>query len=104
MKRSFEKDEFKQIAIDQPDGKSLFILINGQYGVMFYMRYKEDSGLSSRNNDFIEDETDVPFFLSNGQMDYYPQSWLIDINTINTAITYFEEYKELPMFITWHED
>lgn len=105
MKHCFEKDNFKEISIELADEQSLYVLINGDMGWLMYLKYEGDAGFSSRNPRFEGNEDDeMEFLLSNGQMDHYPSSWVLPIDVVNKAIAYFEEKAEKPPFITWYED
>ena len=46
----------------------------------------------------------MEFLLSNGQMDFYPLSYLLPAEQVLRALDYFETYHRLPEFITWHDD
>lgn len=98
-------NQFKEIEIRLDDGQYIYALINGDYGWLMYLREEGDYGLSSRNPDYngSDDET-MKFTLSNGQVDYYPLSWVLPIETVNKALLYFEETHKIPEFITWHDD
>lgn len=102
----WEKGSYKEIWIDfEEDEQSMTALINGDYGWLMYLREEDDSGLSSRNPDYkgTDDET-MKFYLSNGQLDEYPLSWVLPIEQVEKAIDYFEKYHKIPPFITWHDD
>ena len=103
-KEIFEKDNFKEICLEGSSGSMLYVLINGEYGWLMYLRYKGDAGFSSRNLDFENDDTEIEFLLSNGQLDHYPISWTLPIAIVEKAILYFEKEDMMPPFITWHED
>lgn len=51
-----------------------------------------------------DERTMMDFLLSNGQLDYYPLSYVLPVAQVTKALTYFEEHRALPKFITWHDD
>jgi hypothetical protein len=87
------------------DGQSMCALINKSSGWLMYLRFPEDVGFSSRSNSLPEnDEKQLPFRLSNGQIDYYPASWTLERSTIFSAISEFAKTGMSPQFIDWHDD
>lgn len=96
---------FKEIEIMLDDGQYMCALINGNYGWLMYLREESDSGLSSCNLNYNDSENKtMEFTLSNGQVDSYPISWVIPVETVNKALQYFKETHRIPDFITWHDD
>ena len=107
----WEKEQYKEIWIyseaDNDDESSMMALINGDWGWLMYLREECDAGFSSRNPDYMGTDDDgktMDFLLSNGQLDYYPLSYVLPIEQIMKALEYFEKCHEMPRFITWHND
>lgn len=100
--------QYKEIWIDSDEqgiGATICALINGDKGWLMYLRYHGDAGFSSRNPNYSGDENaTLEFELSNGQLDEYPLSWVLPIDEVNQALTYFAKYKKPPKFIKWHSD
>lgn len=101
-----DEKRYKEIWVDTDENEqAMCALINGDFGLLMYLREEGDAGFSSRNPEYTgsNDET-MEFYLSNGQLDEYPLSWVLPIEQIQRAIDYFEKYHEPPQFITWHND
>lgn len=102
---SWDNERYKEIWIDGEKEWSLMALINGDWGWLMYLNQDTQECFTSRNPDYtgLEDET-MEFYLSNGQLDHYPMSYIIHIEQIEKALNYFEKYHKLPNFIMWHDD
>lgn len=102
----WKKNQYKEIWIDSDeDGQALTALINGNYGWLMYLSENGDSGLSSRNPGYTGDDGEtMEFYLSNGQRDEYPLSWILPVEQIEKALDFFQKYHKIPPFITWHDD
>lgn len=103
----WEKDQYKEIWINTEDEQVMMALIHGKWGWLMYLREEGDAGFSSRNPDYTGTDNDgkiMDFLLSNGQLDYYPLSYVLPIEQVINALDYFEKYHKLPDFITWHND
>ena len=107
----WEKGPYREIWVcpqETPeDERAMMALINGDWGWLMYLREDGDSGFSSRNPDYTGTEGDgnkMEFLLSNGQMDFYPLSYLLPTEQVLRALDYFETYHRLPEFIIWHDD
>lgn len=101
----WDKERYKEIWIDGDENWSLMALINGDWGWLMYLNEDTQDCFSSRNPDYTgsEDAT-MEFYLSNGQLDHYPLSYVIPIEQITKALHYFEKYHKIPEFITWYDD
>lgn len=102
----WKKGPYKEIWVDtEDDEQSMTALINGSYGFLMYLPDDESAGFTSRNPEYSgsDDET-MEFYLSNGQRDEYPLSWVLPIEQVEKAIDYFDKYHKIPPFITWHDD
>lgn len=107
----WEEGQYKEIWVQlqeiEDDERTMMALINGDWGWLMYLREEGNSGFSSRNPDYTGTDKDgkmMDFLLSNGQLDYYPLSYVLPVAQVTKALTYFEEYRALPKFITWHDD
>jgi hypothetical protein len=106
----WEKEQYKEIWVElketEDDERAMMALINGDWGWLMYLREEGDSGFSSRNADYTgsDDGKMIDFLLSNGQLDYYPISYVLPVEQVMKALAYFEKYHTLPKFITWHDD
>lgn len=61
-----------------------------------------DAGYSSRND--LQAQGEARFRLDNGQVDSYPRTWTLPLETIVRAIAYFEETGQRAPFVDWHDD
>lgn len=102
----WEKDSYKEIWVDfEEDEQSMTALISGNYGWLMYLPDEESAGFSSRNPDYIGgDNETMEFYLSNGQLDEYPLSWVLPVEQVEKALDFFQQYHKIPPFITWHND
>ncbi len=104
-----ESEKYQEIWIDSrdnPGGPLMMALINGDRGWLMYQRHPDgDAGYSSRNPSYDgESDAKLEFVLSNGQCDEYPLAWVISIEQIERAFSYFYMHESLPPFISWHQD
>ncbi len=102
----WEKSPYKEIWVDTGDDEqTLTALINGDYGFLMYLPDDESAGFTSRNPEYSgsDDET-MEFYLSNGQLDEYPLSWVIPAEQVEKAVEFFKFFHKMPDFITWHDD
>ena len=106
----WENGQYKEIWIypkeTEDDERAMMALINGAWGWLLYLREEGDSGFSSRNPNYKETDDDnmMDFMLSNGQLDYYPLSYILPVEQVMKALDYFEKNHKLPEFIIWHDD
>lgn len=104
---SWENGQYKEIWVylkeTENDERAMCGLINGGWGWLNYYSEEGDAGLSSRNPDYINDDKTMDFMI-NGELDAYPLSYVLPAEQVIKALEYFEKNKELPAFITWHDD
>lgn len=107
----WEKGQYKEIWIypeeTEEDERAMMGLINKDWGWLMYLREEGDSGFRSRNPDYAGTDDDgktMDFMLSNGQLDYYPLSYVLPAKQVMKALDYFEKHRQLPKFITWHDN
>ena len=105
---SWEDGKYREIWVElhetEEDERAMCGLINGDWGWLNYYAEEGDLGLSSRNPDYRGGEEDTMDFITNGELDPYPLAWVIPAALVMEALTYFEENRKLPSFITWHDD
>lgn len=106
MKDVWTQKSYKEICINNDEDEQCMIaLINGNFGWLMYLREEGDAGFSSRNPDYQGGDTEtMSFYLSNGQLDEYPLSWVLPIDQIKNALDYFDKNHRPPKFIIWHND
>ncbi len=103
----WEKEQYKEIWVYAEDGRAMVALINGDSGWLMYLPKEGDAGYSSRNPHYTgtdNDDKTMDFLLSNGQLDFYPLSYVLPVEQVIEALNYFEKHFELPQFITWYND
>lgn len=96
-------ETFKEIWLNHQNGTSLCALINNDVGWLMYMRFKGDSGFSTRNPN-SSSNNQIKFRLNNGQQDYYPESWTYDLKALSEAMLSFLDDGQLPSQLGWHDD
>lgn len=108
--KSWENGQYKEIWVDvketEDDERAMCGLINGDWGWLNYYNEEGDAGLSSRNPNYTGTDNDnkTMDFMINGELDPYPLSYVLPAEQVLKALEYFEEYRQLPPFILWHED
>jgi hypothetical protein len=85
-------DRFDQIAqfelwLSVPGGASIAMLRNGPHAFLMYLRFSGDAGFASRGE--AEKSGETSYTLSNGQVDSYPLSWSIELDSCYQALAYF---------------
>lgn len=104
---SWKDGQYKEIWVylkeTEDDERSMCGLINGDWGWLNYFREEGDAGLSSRNPDYTDDGKTMEF-MTNGELDPYPMSYVLPAEQVIRALEYFEKNGELPPFIVWHDD
>jgi hypothetical protein len=100
-----EVSPFREVWLESPSGASLCALINGDVGVLMYLREDGDAGFSSRNPDYAgaADEM-VRYKLSNGQVDECPRAWAYPVDVVERALEHFRQTGAPPTFVEWHND
>lgn len=69
-----------------------------------YLYEDGDTSFSSRNPNYDgPPDVQIEYRLSNGQHDFYPASWALPIAEIWRALKYFEQERQRPPFVVWHE-
>jgi|SRR5215472_9110689 len=100
-----ELTRFREQWLELSDGQSMCALIHGSVGFLMYLPNNGDAGFTSRNPDYGGPQgAQIEYELSNGQRDFYPASWALPIDVLQTAFAYFEREKKPPSLITWHDD
>lgn len=107
---SWKNGQYKEIWVyskeTENDERALCGLINGDWGWLNYYNEEGDAGLSSRNPNYVGTDNDnkTMDFMTNGELDPYPLSYVLPAEQVMKALDYFEKHHELPSFITWHDD
>ena len=99
------EEKYYEIWLESSNGSSMMVLTNNEQAWAMFLRQPEDSGYSTRNPNYCGncDEL-IDFSLSNGQVDYYPASWVFNKSVIIDALIYFYAYNEKSPNVLWHED
>ena len=99
------KAKYQEVWVNTDDGQAMCALINGDRGWLLYLRGSGDPGFSSRNPAYDgPPDAMVEYYMNNGQWDEYPAAWALPIEEVARALEYFQQEKEPPPFITWHND
>lgn len=103
---TINKDISQEIWLsNEEDEQAMMALINGKFGFLMYLREEGDAGFSSRNPKYTGPENEMmAFYLSNGQLDHYPMSFVLPLNQVNEALDFFKKHHKPPTFITWWND
>ena len=82
-----------------PDGQAICMLRNGADAWLMYLRWPGDSGFRSVG---AERSGAASYALSNGQVDEYPLSWCVDVQSCFDAFRNFHRhYGARPQCIAW---
>jgi hypothetical protein len=85
------------------EGRALCLLKSQDRAMLMLLREDGDPGLTSRATD-LNDDREMEFTLSNGQVDKYPARWTVPFAEARRAAEFFW-FKESPApFIAWHDD
>ena len=70
-----------------------------------YTKCEGDSGLCTKSLEYdFENKKEIEFQLDNGQIDLYPERWIIDDNTIRKVLVEFCNTGSKDSFVEWIED
>jgi hypothetical protein len=85
--------------------EAICMLANGSQAWLMYLLNQDDECYSTRNPK-VDDDTDecLDFYLSNGQRDVYPVSYLITKEEAIRGIEYFIEHGGRAPWLSWHND
>jgi hypothetical protein len=93
-----------EIWVRQGEYPALCALVNGNVGLLMYVRRYGDAGFSSRNPELATEEASVSFVLGNGQEDEYPVAWTYPATKIFEALEVFASTQRVPPDIEWFND
>lgn len=96
------KTGYNELWIEGKDGSTMCVMTNPTNAFFVYMAYKGDSGFRS-NNPRGDENVTQEFILSNGQADYYPETYLTDKSFIREAVKQFYDSGKMPDCIQWVE-
>lgn len=80
--------------------RSMAALINGNLGWLTFFRFSGDEGVWTFNPDCASDE-DLDFKLDNGQVDYFPKYFCIDIKAVQAALCHFLGTGDADTSLNW---
>jgi hypothetical protein len=84
-----------------PNGPRMAMLRSGAHAWLMYLRFNGDAGFVSQGTPAAGVTS---YTLSNGQVDEYPLSWCIDLESCYQAIMYFfVNDGTRPEWITWQK-
>jgi hypothetical protein len=83
--------------------RALCLLKSHDRAMLMLLREDGDPGLSSRATD-LNDDRDIEFTLSNGQVDTYPARWTVPFDEARRAAEFFWLKESPAPFIAWHDD
>jgi hypothetical protein len=99
----FDGEPAFELWLRVPNGTSMSMLRNGPNAFLMYLRFRGDSGFTSRASPAKPGT--ASFRLSNGQEDEYPLSWCIDVEQCYKALAYFfVNNGDKPDWVQWHQD
>jgi len=83
--------------------KSLVALINAERGWLTLFRYENDAGIVTVDPT-CESDADIPFRLSNGQVDHHPEYLCVSLEALKSAFAYFFETGDADPSLDWTEE
>jgi hypothetical protein len=93
---------------DQEEESNFFgiiALVNGERSLLVYFRHDGDSGLTSRDSEYVGPPTaTLQFQLNNGQVDEYPVAWTTPTEAALRALEYAFLNQAPAPWIVWHEE
>ncbi len=88
-----------ELWVSMPDGSAMCMLRNGADAWLMYLRWPADAGFRSLG---IERSGAASYALSNGQVDEYPLSWCVDVQSCFDAFRSFRRHHGArPQCISW---
>ncbi|MEJ1241059.1 hypothetical protein WBG78_23125 [Chryseolinea sp. T2] len=100
MLATCKKVDFQEIWIEGHGESALCVITNATSVFLMYLRHEGDSGFRS-NNVFGNESKEQEFRLSNGQVDLYPESWLIDKRNMESALMAYFDSGTMDTSIDW---
>ena len=90
-----------ELWLNAESGVAMSMLRNGEHAFLMYLRFEGDSRFVSRGS---ETGDPVRYTLSNGQVDEYPRSCCVPIETCYQALAYFFVNGGMrPEWVAWVE-
>lgn len=80
--------------------RSLVALISGDVGWLTLFRFDGDQGLSTMNPN-CDGDVELEFRLDNGQVDFYPASFCVELEKVRGAFRHFFKTGEADPAIAW---
>jgi hypothetical protein len=103
--RSTNHMPFRELSLSHKGDKaSMTVLMNGLEGFLLYMASDDDAGFTSRNPIKNSPTNSKQFRLTNGQMDQYPDDWVVAQHAIEEACVFFCNSKAMLPTMMWHDD
>lgn len=97
-----DREPMFELWLSVEDGPALCMLRNSEHAWLMHLNFNGDSGLVSKGDPDAAGV--VSYRLSNGQVDEYPRSWCIDLESCYKALAYFFVNDGLRYsVIEWHE-
>ena len=91
-----------ELWLSVPGGPRMCMLRNREHAFLMYLRFPGDSGFVSSGSAAAEGK--VPYTLSNGQVDEYPESWCLPARRCYWALaSFFTNDGQRPERIAWQE-
>ena len=89
-----------ELWVSVPDGPAMCMLRNGADAWLMYLRWPADAGFSSMG---IERSGAASYALSNGQVDEFPLSWCVDVQSCFDALRSFHRHHGATPVHSWAE-
>lgn len=98
-------DQFGELAlfVGELPIHSFFVLFNGKHAWPVYTYKIDRKSFSIRDSD-VDDESEIEFRFSNGQVDPVPRSQTVSAARAARAIEHFFKTCELDPDLNWHRD
>ena len=88
-----------ELWVSVPDGPAMCMLRNGADAWLMYLRWPADAGFRSVG---VERSGTASYALSNAQVDEYPLSWCVDVQSCFDAFRSFHRHQGVrPKCIDW---
>jgi len=95
---------YSEVWLSLSEGRDVSMLVNGNRAWLMYLVNTDEECWHTLGGAEASDRKEVEFRLANGQMDRYPESWVISTEAAVTALEYFLRSGERDPAVSWLRD
>jgi len=95
---------YSEVWLSFTQGRDVSMLVNGNRAWLMYLVNTDEECWHTLGDAKVADAEEVEFKLANGQLDRYPESWLISTEAAVAALEYFLKRGERDPALRWFRD